>query len=123
MRHDRNAEQPGEPGDAQEWGDAADPADVRLEVVDGAGQQHVPELRFGVQALAGRHRDVDGGPQRRVGLDVFGRQRLLQPEDVERGQRLGRPAEVAYGILFLASDEASFVTGAELAIDGGYLAQ
>jgi NAD(P)-dependent dehydrogenase (short-subunit alcohol dehydrogenase family) len=38
-------------------------------------------------------------------------------------KRLGRPAEVAYGILFLASDEASFVTGAELAIDGGYLAQ
>ena len=38
-------------------------------------------------------------------------------------RRLGRPAEVAYGILFLASDEASFVTGAELAIDGGYLAQ
>jgi NAD(P)-dependent dehydrogenase (short-subunit alcohol dehydrogenase family) len=38
-------------------------------------------------------------------------------------KRLGRPVEVAYGILFLASDEASFVTGAELAIDGGYLAQ
>jgi 3alpha(or 20beta)-hydroxysteroid dehydrogenase len=38
-------------------------------------------------------------------------------------KRGGRPIEVAYGCLFLASDEASFVTGAELAIDGGYLAQ
>ncbi|MDR0359828.1 MAG: glucose 1-dehydrogenase [bacterium] len=38
-------------------------------------------------------------------------------------QRTGRPLEVAYGVLFLASDEASFVTGAELVIDGGYTAQ
>jgi NAD(P)-dependent dehydrogenase (short-subunit alcohol dehydrogenase family) len=37
--------------------------------------------------------------------------------------RMGLPTELAQGILFLASDEASFVTGAELAIDGGYLAQ
>lgn len=33
--------------------------------------------------------------------------------------RAGRPEEVAYGILWLASDEASFVTGALLDIDGG----
>jgi NAD(P)-dependent dehydrogenase (short-subunit alcohol dehydrogenase family) len=38
-------------------------------------------------------------------------------------KRGGKPIEVAYGCLFLASDEASYVTGAELAIDGGYLAQ
>jgi NAD(P)-dependent dehydrogenase (short-subunit alcohol dehydrogenase family) len=35
-------------------------------------------------------------------------------------KRAGRPEEVAYGALFLASDEASYVTGAELVIDGGY---
>jgi NAD(P)-dependent dehydrogenase (short-subunit alcohol dehydrogenase family) len=38
-------------------------------------------------------------------------------------RRLGKPIEVAYGVLFLASDEASFVTGAELVIDGGFIAQ
>jgi dihydroanticapsin dehydrogenase len=37
--------------------------------------------------------------------------------------RVGRPREVAYAILFLASDEASFVTGAPLLVDGGYLAR
>ena len=36
--------------------------------------------------------------------------------------RLGMPDDVAYGVLFLASDEASFVTGAELVIDGGITA-
>lgn len=37
--------------------------------------------------------------------------------------RMGKPAEVASAILFLASDEASFITGAVLPVDGGYLAQ
>lgn len=37
--------------------------------------------------------------------------------------RMGTPREVAQGCLFLASDDASFVTGTELLIDGGYLAQ
>lgn len=37
--------------------------------------------------------------------------------------RFGRPEEVAAAILFLASDEASFITGANLAVDGGYAAQ
>lgn len=35
----------------------------------------------------------------------------------------GEPLDVAYGVLYLASDEAKFVTGAELYIDGGYTAQ
>ena len=37
--------------------------------------------------------------------------------------RAGRPEEIAAGAVFLASDEASFMTGSELVIDGGYLAQ
>jgi NAD(P)-dependent dehydrogenase (short-subunit alcohol dehydrogenase family) len=36
---------------------------------------------------------------------------------------MGKPIELAKGMLFLASDESSFMTGAELVIDGGYLAQ
>jgi NAD(P)-dependent dehydrogenase (short-subunit alcohol dehydrogenase family) len=38
-------------------------------------------------------------------------------------RRIGKPIEVAYGVLFLASDEASFITGTELVIDGGFIAQ
>jgi NAD(P)-dependent dehydrogenase (short-subunit alcohol dehydrogenase family) len=37
--------------------------------------------------------------------------------------RIGEPEEVAYGILYLASDESKFVTGSELVIDGGYTAR
>ncbi len=38
-------------------------------------------------------------------------------------RRLGEVIEVANGVLFLASDEASFITGTELVIDGGWVAQ
>ena len=37
--------------------------------------------------------------------------------------RIGTPEEIAYGVLYLASDESSFVTGTELIIDGGRTAQ
>ena len=37
--------------------------------------------------------------------------------------RLGRPEDVAYAALFMASDEASFMTGSYLPVDGGYTAQ
>ena len=53
-----------------------------------------------------------------------------QPDEMNAGiigqtpmGRMGTPLEVAHGCLFLASDESSFVTGSELIIDGGYLAQ
>lgn len=53
--------------------------------------------------------------------------------DVETGKKalsdlhplghLGEPEDVAWGILYLASDESKFVTGSDLVIDGGYTAQ
>lgn len=48
------------------------------------------------------------------------RELLIASEPVGR---LGRPEEVAAVILFAASDDASFVTGAELVVDGGYTAR
>ncbi len=36
---------------------------------------------------------------------------------------MGEPDDVAYGVLYLASDESKFVTGSELVIDGGFTAQ
>lgn len=45
---------------------------------------------------------------------VWGRYHVLR--------RLGEPREVARAILFLCSDDASFITGAELPVDGGYTA-
>ncbi|MDA0770435.1 MAG: glucose 1-dehydrogenase [Chloroflexi bacterium] len=44
------------------------------------------------------------------------------PEAMPMG-RYGQPEEIAYGVLYLASDESGFVTGSELVIDGGRTAQ
>lgn len=38
-------------------------------------------------------------------------------------KRPGRPEDIAYGVIYLASDESSYVTGAELVIDGGTTAE
>ena len=43
--------------------------------------------------------------------------------DLTPMRRLGHPDEVAAGVAYLASDDASFVTGSELYIDGGYMAR
>ncbi len=57
---------------------------------------------------------VAGAPTREEGLAGFG---ALHPLG-----RVGRPVEVANAIVFLASDAASFITGVELPVDGGFTA-
>lgn len=52
-----------------------------------------------------------------------GAEYLAEIERMHPMGRLGEPAEVASVIVFLASDDASFVTGAVVPVDGGYLAQ
>ena len=53
--------------------------------------------------------DVEGGRKQLDALHPLG--------------HVGEPNDIAYGILYLASDESKFMTGAELVIDGGYTAQ
>jgi len=63
----------------------------------------------------------------------FVKERLLQYPDPEAAYRemaatqalgrMGTPEEIAAAVLYLASDEAAFVTGSELVIDGGWTAQ
>src|SRR5918993_3011432 len=52
-----------------------------------------------------------------------GKEYLAAIEQMHPMARIGEPAEVAAAILFLASDDASFITGAVLPVDGGYIAQ
>lgn len=67
-----------------------------------------------------------------IGTDLV-RELMGSQGDVEVGMKalaalhpighVGEPIDIAYGVLFLASDESKFMTGSELVIDGGYVAQ
>jgi NAD(P)-dependent dehydrogenase (short-subunit alcohol dehydrogenase family) len=60
-------------------------------------------------------RQLIGLPDPQAQLAAWGADTILD--------RLGRPEEIAAGAVFLASDEASYVTGTSLVIDGGYTAK
>ncbi|MEV4264667.1 SDR family oxidoreductase [Kribbella sp. NPDC049584] len=64
---------------------------------------------------------VSPGPTRTEGTAVMG-ENLDGLAGTTPLQRVGRPEEVAAGIVFLASDEASLIHGATLPVDGGRLA-
>lgn len=64
------------------------------------------------------------------GLEMATRATGLTPVEAELAfsqlhplGRIGEPAEIANGILYLASEESSFMTGSELVVDGGFTAQ
>lgn len=63
------------------------------------------------------HPGITTTPMVEQGIHKEGRQGICAMVPMKRE---GRPVEIAYGVLFLASDEASYITGAELVIDGGY---
>ncbi len=54
-----------------------------------------------------------------IGVDAF----RSQLDALHPLGHVGEPDDIAYGILYLASDESKFMTGSELVIDGGYIAR
>jgi glucose 1-dehydrogenase/3-oxoacyl-[acyl-carrier protein] reductase len=59
---------------------------------------------------------IPGTDPQRMQIPDTARQRLLIP-------RLGQPADIAAAVSFLLSDDASFITGTQLVVDGGWLAR
>ena len=71
-----------------------------------------------------RVNDIAPGPTDTDMLrDNLTREQLEAFQNTFPMKRLGKPEELAHAVLFLASDEASFVTGAIIAVDGGQTAQ
>ncbi len=72
-----------------------------------------------------RVNSVHPGPTDTDMLDVFFREEGARERRAADTPipRLGEPEDIAYGVLFLASDESSYMTGSELVIDGGNTAR
>lgn len=54
-------------------------------------------------------------------FERLGQERFEQLVNAHAMKRLGRPEEISRAVLFLLSEEASFITGVALPVDGGYL--
>src|ERR1700722_349260 len=77
------------------------------------------ERRIRVNAVSPGSIDTPG-LNRLLGSSEVGLQRLKAISNNIPIGRLGRPDEIAKAVVFLASDDASFITGAELFVDGGF---
>ena len=91
------------------------------------GAVHIMTKSLAVQHAASsiRVNSVHPGP---IQTDMT-RESWTDPESKQRTElvvplgRYGQPVDVANAVLFLASDEAAYITGAEIVVDGGYTAQ
>ena len=69
------------------------------------------------------HLDADGGERLPAGAGRRRRGTRRALDALHPLGHMGEPDDIAWGIVYLASDEAKFVTGSELVIDGGYTAR
>ncbi|AJH77464.1 MULTISPECIES: SDR family NAD(P)-dependent oxidoreductase [Heyndrickxia] len=70
-----------------------------------------------------RVNSVSPGTTESPALKYFTKEQIQETIDHNPMGRLGKPEEVAKAVLFLVSDDASFITGTDLHVDGGYTAQ
>jgi NAD(P)-dependent dehydrogenase (short-subunit alcohol dehydrogenase family) len=75
--------------------------------------------RIRVNAVSPGSTDTPGFSEL-LGSSETGQQRLKMISNIVPLGRLGHPDEIANAVLFLASDDASYITGAELFVDGGF---
>jgi len=75
--------------------------------------------RIRVNAVSPGSTDTPGFSEL-LGSSETGQQRLKMISNIVPLGRLGHPGEIANAVLFLASDDASYITGAELFVDGGF---
>ena len=77
------------------------------------------ERRIRVNAVSPGSTDTPGLSQLLASTDS-GQQRLKMISNTVPLGRLGTPDEIAKAVVFLASDDASYITGTELFVDGGF---
>jgi len=75
--------------------------------------------RFRVNAVSPGSTDTPGLSEL-LGFSETGQQRLKMISSIVPLGRLGHPDEIANAVVFLASDDASYITGAELFVDEGF---